>query len=101
MQILSKFNKGIWFLLCVIDIFSKYAWVTPSKDKVMTITNASQQISDESSCKQNKIWVDKGCEFYKRSIKSWLEKNVMEMYPIHNKGKSVVAERFIRTLKKE
>ena len=67
----------------------------------MTITNASQKISDESSRKQNKIWVDKGCEFCKTSIKSWLEKNAIEMYPIHNKGKSVVAERFIRTLKKK
>ena len=101
LQILSKFDKKIWFLLCVIDIFSKYAWVILLKDKGMTITNASQQILDESSCKQNKIRVDKGCEFYKRSIKSWLEKNAIEMYPIHNKGKSVVAERFIRTLKKK
>ena len=49
--------------------------------------------------KKNKIWVDKGSEFYNRSMKSWLEKNNIEMYSTHNEGKSVVAERFIRTLK--
>ena len=49
--------------------------------------------------KTNKIWVDQGSEFYNRSIKSWLEKNDIEMYSTHNEGKSVVAERFDRTLK--
>ena len=56
MQLISKFNKGIRFLLCVIDIFSKYAWVIPLKDKKgITITNAFQKILDESNCKPNKI----------------------------------------------
>ena len=45
------------------------------------------------------MWVDKGTEFYNRSMKSWLEKNAIEIYSIHKEGKSVVAERFIRTLK--
>ena len=49
--------------------------------------------------KQNKICVDKGSEFYNRFFKKWLENNDVEMYSIHNQGKSVVAERFIRTLK--
>ena len=49
--------------------------------------------------KPNKIWVDKGSEFYSRSMKTWLEKNAIEMYSIHKEGKSVVAEIFIRTLK--
>ena len=71
MQLISKFNKWFGFLLCVIDIYSKYAWVTPLKDKKgITITNAFQNIFDESKCKPNKIWVDKGSEFYNRSIKS-------------------------------
>ena len=74
---LSKFNKGIHFLLCVIDIYSKYAWVIPLKDKkVITITNAFQKILDESGRKPNKIWVDKGSEFYNRSMKSWLQKMI-------------------------
>ena len=53
----------------------------------------------ESDRKPNKIWVDKGSEFYNNSFKKWLKDNDIEMYSIHNEGKSVVAERFIRTLK--
>ena len=77
MQLISNFNEGIRFLLCLIDIFSKYAWVIPLKDKRgITITNAFQKILDKSNRKPNKIWVDKGIEFYNRSIKSWLEKKL-------------------------
>ena len=90
--------------MCVIDIFSKYAWVVPLKgEKCATIVNASQKIIDDSKsikgCKPNKIWVDKGSEFYNNSFKKWLKDNDIEMYSTHNEGKSVVAERFIRTLK--
>ena len=49
--------------------------------------------------KPNKICVDKGSEFYNNAFKKWLKDNDAEMYSMHNKGKSVVAERFIRTLK--
>ena len=100
MQLVSKFNKGISFLLSVTDIFGKYAWIIPLKDKKgITITNAFQKNLKESNHKPNKIWVHKGSEFYNRSMKSWLEKNDIEMYSIHHEGKSVIAERFIRTLK--
>ena len=58
-----------------------------------------KKILDNSKRKLNKIWVDKGSKFYNRSMKSWLEKNYIEMYSRHNEGKSVVAERFITTLK--
>ena len=59
MQLISKFNKGIRFLLFVIDIFSKYTWVIPFKDKkCITITNAFKNFLDESDRKPNKIWVD-------------------------------------------
>ena len=68
--------------------------------KGITITNAFQKILDESRCKPNRIWVDKGSEFYNKSIKSWLEKNNIEMYSTHNKGKSIITDRFIRALKK-
>ena len=75
MQLISKFKKGIRFLLCVTDIYSKYAWVVPLKDKkVITITNAFQKILKESNRKPNKIWVNKGSEFYNRSMESWLKK---------------------------
>ena len=102
MQLLSKFIKEIRFWLCVIDIFSKYAWFVPLKNKKgITITNSFQIILDEPKRKLNKMWVDKGSEFYNRSMKSRLEKNYVEMYSTNNEGKSVVAERFIRTLKIE
>ena len=64
MQLISKFNKVFRFLLCVIDIFSKYAWVVPLKDKKgITITNAFQKILKESNRKPNKIWVGKEVNF--------------------------------------
>ena len=101
MQLLSRYNKGIRFLLCVIDIFSKYAWVVPLKDKKsISIVKAFQIILKQSnSRKSNKIWVDKGSEFFNASFKKWLQDNDIVMYSTHNEGKSVVAERFIRTLK--
>ena len=102
MQLISKFNIGIRFLLCVIDIFSKYAWVIPLNNKKgITIANAFQKILDESGHKPNKIWIDKGSGFYNRSMKSWLDKNGIEMYSTDNEGKLVVVERFIRTSKNE
>ena len=73
MELISKFNKG-------------------------KITNAFQKNLKESDPKPIKIWVDKVSEFYNRSMKSWLEKYEIEMYSTHNEGKSVIAERFIRTL---
>ena len=100
MQLLSKCNKGIRFLLCVIDIFSKYAWAVPLKDKKgISIVKALQSVLKQSNRKPNKIWVDKGSEFYNAYFKKWLRDNDIVMYSTHNEGKSVVAERFIITLK--
>ena len=65
--------------------------------KSVTIINAFQKILKESNRKPNKIWIDKGSEFCNSSVKSWLEKNDIEMYSTHSEGESVVAERFIRT----
>ena len=80
--------------------FCKCAWVVPLKDqKGTTITNAFQKFLDESKRKPNKIWVNKGSEFYNRSMKSWLQDNNIEIHSIHNEGISVVAERCIGTLK--
>ena len=99
MQLLSKFNKGIKYLLYVIDLFSKYAFVVPLKDKKgASIVNAFQSILDKSGRKPNKIWVDQGSEFYNHNFKKWLANNDISMYSTYNEGKSVVAERFIRTL---
>ena len=79
----------------VIDIFSKYAWVIPLKDKKgVSIVDAFQKILDMSGRKPNKIWVDKGGEFYNNFFKKGLKDNDIELYLIHNEGKSGVAERF-------
>ena len=72
MQIISKFNKGFKFLLCVIDIFS--------------IVNAFQSILKIHDRKLNKIWVDKGSEFYNHSLKKWLQNSDIEMYSTHNEA---------------
>ena len=99
MQPLSKYNKGIKYLLCAIDLFSKYVWVVPLKYKRgITILNVFQKIISKG-CKPNKIWVDQGGEFYNKLFKRFLKINNIEMYSTYNEGKSVVAERFIRTLK--
>ena len=99
MQSLNKYNKGIKYLLCAIDLFSKYAWVVPLKNKKRrSIVNAFQKIISEGR-KPNKIWVDQGGEFYNNSFKRFLKINNIEMYSTCNEGKSVVAKSlFIRTL---
>ena len=99
MQSLSRKNKGIKYLLCAIDLYSKYAFVIPLKDKKgISIVNAFSKIIKQSNRKPNKIWVDQGGEFYK-VFEKWLSDNDINMYSTYNEGKSVVAERFIRTLK--
>ena len=101
-QLISKYNKGIKFLLCVIDIFSKYDQVVPLKNKKdIAIVNAFQSILDSSKRKQNKTWVYQGSGLYSSSFKNWLKENHIEMYSTYNGGKSAVAERFIRTVKKQ
>ena len=72
--------------------FSKYGWV-------VSTVHALQEILDTSGRKPTKIWLDKGSKSYNNSFKKWLKDNDIEMYSVHNEGKSVVAERFIRTLK--
>ena len=80
-------------------MFTKYVWVVPLKDKKGTsIVNSFQKIISKGR-KPNKIWVDQGSEFYNNSFKDFLKINNIEMYSTYNEGKSVVAERFIRTLK--
>ena len=73
--------------------------VAPLKDKKgIRFTNAFKTFLNESSHKPNKVYLDKGSEFYNRSIKSFLQNNDIEMYWALDEGKSVTAERFIRTL---
>ena len=99
MQSLSKYKKGTKYLFCGIDLFSKYAWVDPLKDKRgISIVNAFQKIVSKGR-KPNQIWVDQGDGFYNNLFKRFLKINIIENYSTYNEGKSVIAERFIRTLK--
>ena len=100
MQSLSKKNKSIKYLLCAIDFYSKYAFVIPLKDKKgISIVNRFNKIIKQSNRKPNKIWVDQGGEFYNNVFKKRLSSNNIIMHSAYNEGKSVVAERFIGTLK--
>ena len=109
MQSLSKYNKENKYLPCAIDLFSKYVWVIPIKDKKGTsIVNAFKKIISGKSeteskgwRKPNKIWVDQGSEFYYNTFKDFLKINNIKMYSTYNEGKSVVAEKYIWTLKKK
>ena len=99
MQSLSKYNKENKYLPCAIDLFSKYVWVIPIKDKKGTsIVDAFQKIISEER-KPNKIWIDQGSEFNNNSVKDFLKINDVEICSTYKEGKSLVAERFLRTLK--
>ena len=100
MQSLSKYNKGMKYLLCAFDIFSIYAEVVPLKDKSgISIVNAFREMISKGT-KPNKIWADQGVKFYNNLFKRFLKTNNIEIYSTYNGGKSV-AGRFIRTLKKQ
>ena len=99
MQSLSKYNKGIKYLLCAIDLFSKYAWVIPLKDKKGTsIVNAFQKIISESKGrrKPNKIWVDQGSELYNNSFKDFLKiNNNVYVYIYNNCTQHIMKENLL------
>ena len=85
MQSLSKYNKGIKYLLCAIDLFSRCAWVVPIKDKKgVSIVNAFKKIISKER-KPNKMWLDQGSEFYNQSFKKFLKINNIEMYSTYMK----------------
>ena len=99
MQAFSMENKGIKYLLTVIDIFSKYAWAVPLKNKTgESVTEAFNNIVSEGRTPKN-LWVDEGKEFYNKTFQSFLDKNTINMYHTFNEGKAVVIERFNRSLK--
>ena len=93
MQAFTKFNRGFKYLLAVIDVFSKYGWLIPLKDKTgKSVASALKTIFEER--KPEKMWVDKGKEFYKKDVK-----DLIKLYSTENEEKSSVVERWIRTMK--
>ena len=96
MQPFAKYNKGFKYILTVIDIFSKYAFMVPLKDKKgMSVSKAFSEIFKESGRRPNKVWTDKGREFYNKDVK----RLGVPLYSTENEQKSSVVERFNRTLK--
>ena len=82
-------NKNFKYLLCAMDVFTKYTWVKPLKDEKGKLAfNAFTETANESNRKPNKLWIDQGRD----------NKDIL-MYSTHNEGKSVIAESFIKTLK--
>ena len=97
MTLLSTFNKRTKYLLCVIDLFSRYPWVVGLKDNNRaSIVNGFQSIFKKSNRKPNKIRIDHGSEFYNNAFKKFEKENDINMYSTHNEGKSVVAERLLK-----
>ena len=95
MKAFSKFNQGYNFILVVIDIFSKYGWAILLKNKEgKTVAEALKTIFKER--KPEKMWVDKGKEFYNKDVK-----DLIELYSTENEEKSSVVERWIRTMKEK
>ena len=82
----------------MIDVFTKYAWVKPLKDKKgKTVLNAFIEIVNKSNRKPNKLWVDQGREFYNKLMQEWLDNNDILIYSTHNEVKSVIADSFAKT----
>lgn len=95
MQSFAKFNKGVKYLLTVIDIFSKFGWIIPLKDKSgKSVAEAFKKILKDR--RPTKVWVDKGTEFYNRYVK-----DLVELYSTENEEKSSVVERWNRTMKEK
>ena len=95
---LKKYNNGFQYIINIIDLYSRYAWSIPIKNKTgKNIVEAFESIVTQQ--KPKKLWVDNGSEFYNKIFKKWLNDNNIEMYSTFNEGKAVVIERFNRTLK--
>jgi len=100
MQEWSKENKGFRYMLNIVDVFSKYSWSIPLKDKTgQTTLDAFKLIVSQSGRIPKYIWVDEGKEFYNKYMNEWLKENNIDRYSTHGEHKSAVVERFNRTLK--
>ena len=91
----KDYNEGYTFLLLVIDTFSKYGYLIPLKNKKgETVAKALKNIFKER--KPEKLWTDKGREFYNKNVK-----DLVELYSTENEEKSSIVERWVRTIKEK
>ena len=96
---LSKYNKNYKFIFTIIDNHTKYAWAIPLKDKSgRSTTTAFENLIEKTKRKPDKIWPDRGKEFYNKSFLDFLKQNEIQIYLNHSDLKAVFVERFNRTL---
>ena len=96
----SKWNKGIKYLLMVIDVFSKFGWIEPLKDKRgESVTKAFEKIFTSSCRHPHLLWMDRGLEFYNSNVKRLLKEHDITLYSTENEEKSSVVERWNQTIK--
>ena len=92
MQKYARQNKGFRYILVVLDIFSRYAWARPIKNKTgPSVKNAFQDIMSDGT-KPNKLWTDKGTEFYNKVLQTFLKENDIELYSTHNEPKAMIGK---------
>ena len=100
MQKFNKWNKGVKYLLLVIDVFSKYGWIAPLKDKkTESVSLAFDEIFKKAERKPVMLWTDKGSEFISKHFKEFLKKKKIKLYHTKNEEKSSIVERLNRTMK--
>ena len=99
-QKFSKWNKGVKYLLMVIDVFFKYGWIKPLKDKMTeSVSSAFDEIFKKNKRKPLMLCTDKGSEFVSKRFKEFLKKNKIKLYHTENEEKSSIVERLNRTMK--
>ena len=102
LQGLARWNKGNRYALTVVDVFSKYAWVEPLKNKTgVAVTQAMQTILTRAGRTPQKLQTDAGKEFYNRTFQNLMKTNGIHHFSTHGDAKAALAERFNRTLKEK
>ena len=100
MQKFSEWKKGVKYLVMVIDLFSKYGWIKPLRDKRSeTVSKAFDEMFETSKRKPKILWSDKGSEFISKHFKEFLKKKDIKLYHTENEEKSNVVERWNKTIK--
>ena len=102
MQRYARTNKGLRYVLIVLDVFSRFAYVRGLKDKTgKTVATSLDEIMKTSKRQPRYLWTDQGTEYYNRDVKNVLRRRNIELYSTHNTVKASIAERVIRTFRRK